>query len=59
MSKLEIAIAEDSVEKLQILFTDVDSIVASRFDSGMNILNLAIDQESVEVVQFLADTLSP
>lgn len=59
MSKLEIAIAEDSVEKLQILFTDVDSIVASRFDSGMNILNLAIDQESVEVVQFLADTFSP
>jgi hypothetical protein len=55
---LEIAIAEDNVDKLRTLLHD-QKLLESTFDQGMNILNLAIDQESVNVIEFIADTLTP
>lgn len=49
------AVAEDSVPKLQVVIVKIGKSVLPtlRFDYDMNILNLAIDQQSFAVVQFL------
>lgn len=33
-------------------------ILAHRFEHGMNILNLAIDQESMSIIAYLAESLT-
>jgi hypothetical protein len=51
------AVGENDVQKLQkaIGMIGKSEISELRFDHGMNILNLAIDLESVEIVQHLSD----
>ncbi len=51
------AVGENDVQKLQkaIGMFGKSEISELRFDHGMNILNLAIDLESVEIVQHLSD----
>ena len=53
---LVLAVAENNVEKLKQVIAQVGKSVipALRFEHEMNILNLAIDQESIQVVEFLA-----
>jgi len=57
---LVLAVAENNVEKLKQVIAQVGKSVipALRFEHDMNILNLAIDQESVQVVEFLASYYS-
>jgi hypothetical protein len=52
---LQIAVAENDTNKLRVAIDKIgtDKLMELRFDHGMNVLNLAIDQESVEVVLFL------
>jgi hypothetical protein len=53
-------VGEDNVPKFKavVAYIGIDAIMEDRFDHGMNILNLAIDQESSEIVEFLAESLS-
>ena len=57
---MKFAVGEDSVPKFKavVAYVGLDVIIEDRFDHGMNILNLAIDQESSEIVEFLAESLS-
>jgi len=55
---MQLAIAEDDTTKLQSLQIPAKQLISRRFDDGMNVLNLAIDQQRVNIVQYLASTLS-
>ncbi len=59
--QLIIAIGEDNVPKFKsvIVRLGIDHILGQRFDHGMNILNYAVDQESIEIVEFLSQILNP
>lgn len=52
-----ISVAENDVSKLQKAIEKIGKSIATslKFEHEMNILNLAIDQESVEIVQFLSE----
>ena len=53
---LVMAIAENSPEKFRIVLNTVglERMLAYRFEHMMNILNLAIDMESVDIVKEMA-----
>lgn len=50
---LVLAIAENNPEKFQAAVTKIglEKLLAYRFEHNMNVLNLAIDMESVEIVR--------
>lgn len=52
---LQIAVAENDTNKLRVAIEKIGTskVMELQFDHGMNVLNLAIDQESIEVVLFL------
>lgn len=47
---------EDDVAKFKSLFDSngIQFLLNQRFEHGMNVLNYAIDQESTNIVQFMA-----
>jgi len=55
VEQLVISIGENNVSKFTAIIKKIDKVVLSnlRFDYDMNVLNLAIDQESVDIVNFL------
>jgi len=61
VSVLKLAVGADSVAKFMVVteYMGIEGIMRERFDHGMNILNLAIDQESINIVVHLSETLSP
>lgn len=54
-----IAVAEDDLETFKTLqaLTEPQFLVSLRFKNGMNILNLALDQEAKLVVKHIFDFL--
>ncbi len=48
------AIAEDDVDKLKAFNYSSETLIALRFEEGMNILNLAIDSNRIKIVKYLA-----
>ena len=51
------AISDDDLETFEGFDLSVDIIRDARFAQGMNILNLIVDQESVEIAKYLAEML--
>lgn len=51
-----LAVAEDDVEKFEKASIEIglDTILNHTFEHGMNVLNLAIDQESEQIIQLLS-----
>jgi regulator of sigma D len=55
---LLIAIAEDDVTKFQQVAFSLDQILSLKFEGEMNVLNLAIDSQSTQIVSFLGASLN-
>lgn len=53
--RLIFAITDDDVETFKRLAVSVDDLPNMRFDTDLNILNFAIDQERVKIVKHLAE----
>ena len=49
-----VAVTLDDVEQIRALQIPDEQIMQMRFEDGMNILNLAIDQLKFKVVKYLA-----
>ena len=56
--KLLIAIAEDDRSKFQDVAFSLEQIVQMKFESEMNVLNLAIDSNSTQIVMYLGAVLN-
>jgi hypothetical protein len=50
-------VTEDDLDAIQSLDIDIEMLLSVRFEKNMNILNFAIDNESVEIVCYLAELL--
>ena len=48
------AITDDDVETFSSLKVPIDELQYLRFDTDLNILNFAIDQERINIVKYLA-----
>ncbi len=60
VAALQVAVGEDNLSKYKAVerIMGQDMILAIRFEHGMNILNLAIDQESMSIIAYLAESLT-
>lgn len=53
-----VAVGEDDVNKLRSYDFKPEELVHLRFEEGMNVLNLAIDQMRIKIVMYLATIMN-